>query len=77
MLRVIFLREVLDGLVSRKLLLISLLAVILIPLSALVNQRAVASAIAQQNRAMNDYERSLEGLMPADQIERALASTRG
>lgn len=69
MLRVIFLREVLDGLVSRKLLLISLLAVVLIPLSTLVNQRAVTSAIVQQDRAKSDYERTLEGLAPADQVE--------
>ena len=69
MLKKILLREILDSLVSRKLLLITLLCLTLMPLSAVVNQRTVAHSLAQQERAKLEYERNLKGLAPADQIE--------
>lgn len=39
------------------------------PLSLLVNQRAVAHSIAQQNRARMEYQHSLQGSVPSDQVE--------
>ncbi|MCI0489178.1 MAG: ABC transporter permease subunit [Blastocatellia bacterium] len=65
----IFWREILDSLVSHKLLLIGVLCCTLIPLGIVVNQRAVANSIAQQERSLSEYKRSLEGTVPADQVE--------
>lgn len=69
MLKAIFLREMLEGLVSRRLLFISLLCCTLIPLGVLVNQRSVEQFVAHQARAEAEYERSMQGFSPSDQVE--------
>ncbi|MEA2559701.1 MAG: type transport system permease protein [Acidobacteriota bacterium] len=69
MTRAIFRRELLDAIVSRKLLWICILCFVPIPLSTLVNQRALAQFAAYHTRAQADYEQSLVGMKPADQVE--------
>jgi ABC-type transport system involved in multi-copper enzyme maturation permease subunit len=65
----IFIRETLESFTSRKLVSIALLCCTLIPLSVLVNQRAISNAIALQERARAEYERSLEGQKTSDEVE--------
>ena len=69
MLKHIFLREALESVVSHKLILVGVLCCTLIPLGVLVNQRAVAHSIAEQERSRLEYQRSLEGTALADQLE--------
>ncbi len=69
MLKTIYFREILESLVSRKFLLVSLLCCTLVPLSVLVNQSAVSQTMAQQERSRAEYQRSLEGSAPDDQVE--------
>lgn len=69
MLKAIFLREMLEGLVSRRLLFITILCCTLIPLGVLVNQRAVDQFVSHQGRALAEYERSMQGFSPSDQVE--------
>ncbi|MCP4590663.1 MAG: ABC transporter permease subunit [bacterium] len=69
MLKAVFLREMLEAFVSRKILFICLLCCLLIPLGVLVNQRALGQFMAHQSRAKTDYQQAMRGLMPTDQIE--------
>src|SRR5947199_270403 len=69
MTRAIFQRELLDAIVSRKLLWICILCFVPIPLSTLVNQRAQGQLAAYLARAQVDYEQSLAGMKAADQVE--------
>ncbi len=69
MTKAFLLRELLDAVVSRKLLWISILCCLPIPLSVLVNQRALDQFTAYQARAQMDYERSKTGFLATDQIE--------
>ena len=69
MTKTIFLRELLDAILSRKLLWIAVLCCIPIPLCTLVNQRTLLQFAAYQARAEADYEKSLTGMVPADQVE--------
>jgi len=67
--KAIFLREMLEGLVSRRLLFITLLCCTLIPLGVLVNQRSVDQFISHQSRAEAEYDRAMQGFLPSDQVE--------
>ncbi len=69
MTKAIVLRELLDAILSRKLLWITVLCCLPIPLCTLVNQRTLLQFGAYQARAEADYEKSLTGMLPADQIE--------
>ncbi len=69
MLKAILLREILDAFVSRKFLFICLLCCTLIPLSVLVNQRAARQFAAYQSQAESEFERSMRGFIPSDQLE--------
>ncbi len=69
MTKVILMRELLDAAVSRKLLLVSVLCCLLMPMSILVNHRALDQFSSYQSQARADYERSLTGSTPGDQVE--------
>jgi ABC-2 type transport system permease protein len=65
----IFVREIQDGLASRRFLSIFLLCCTLIPLSVIVNQQTVAAATAEVERARSEYELSLVGIASTDILE--------
>jgi len=69
MLKAVFLREMLDSFISRKFLLIFLLCCTMLPLSIVINQRALRQFDQFQSRALSDYQGAMTGMMPADQVE--------
>lgn len=65
----IFIRELQDGVASRRLLSIFLLCSTLIPLGVIFNQKAVVATTAEVERARSEYELSLEGIGTTDLLE--------
>jgi len=65
----IYQKEMQEAFSSRKMVTVTALCCVLIPISVLVNQRALSEAIHLQRRAVEEYRQSLEGQVTSEDVE--------